>query len=152
MSEQIKGIHVEVMDKHIDQRGWLLELWRADEGFAEMAYVSMTLPGIGRGPHEHVKQTDVFVFPGIGEFKLMLWDARKDSPTCGNSMTVCTDENACIRVTVPPGVVHGYKNVSDHSNGLVFNFPDRLFAGVGKKDPVDEIRHEDKEGSPYELR
>jgi dTDP-4-dehydrorhamnose 3,5-epimerase len=25
------------------------------------------------------------------------------------------------------------------------NFPDRLYAGWGKKEPVDEIRHEDQE-------
>jgi len=25
----------------------------------------------------------------------------------------------------------------------VFNFPDRLYAGKGKKEPVDEIRHEE---------
>jgi dTDP-4-dehydrorhamnose 3,5-epimerase len=51
---------------------------------------------------------------------------------------------------VPPGVVHGYRNVSDRS-GWVFNAPNRLYAGPGKRDAVDEIRHEDCEHSPYRL-
>jgi dTDP-4-dehydrorhamnose 3,5-epimerase len=36
-------------------------------------------------------------------------------------------------------------------NGLVFNAPDRLYAGEGKKSSVDEIRHEGLEGSPFHL-
>jgi dTDP-4-dehydrorhamnose 3,5-epimerase len=33
--------------------------------------------------------------------------------------------------------------------GLVFNAPNRLYAGYGKKEPVDEIRHEDASPSPF---
>ena len=29
------------------------------------------------------------------------------------------------------------------------NCPDRLFMGAGKKDPIDEIRHEDDPGNPF---
>jgi dTDP-4-dehydrorhamnose 3,5-epimerase len=53
-------------------------------------------------------------------------------------------------VIVPPGVVHAYKNVGIE-NGLVFNAPDRLYAGEGKKSPVDEVRHEEVEDSPFLL-
>ena len=51
---------------------------------------------------------------------------------------------------VPPGVVHAYRNVGK-SDAFVLNFPDRLFAGWGKKDPVDEIRYEDAEDSLFRL-
>jgi dTDP-4-dehydrorhamnose 3,5-epimerase len=47
-------------------------------------------------------------------------------------------------------VVHAYKNVSQLP-GWVFNAPNRLYAGPGRREPVDEIRHEDKMGSPYPL-
>jgi len=53
-------------------------------------------------------------------------------------------------VIVPPGVVHAYRNVSDEP-GWVFNFPNRLYRGPGRSEPVDEIRHEDLEDSPYVL-
>ena len=42
---------------------------------------------------------------------------------------------------VPPGVVHAYRNISKEP-GVVFNCPNRLYAGPGRKEPVDEIRHE----------
>ena len=53
-------------------------------------------------------------------------------------------------VIIPPGIVHGYKNVS-RKPGLVFNGPNRLYAGQGKKEPVDEVRHEDTNNSPYTM-
>jgi dTDP-4-dehydrorhamnose 3,5-epimerase len=51
---------------------------------------------------------------------------------------------------VPPGVVYAYKNVSSEP-GLVFNCPNRLYKGPGRKEPVDEIRHEEEAGSVYVL-
>jgi dTDP-4-dehydrorhamnose 3,5-epimerase len=53
-------------------------------------------------------------------------------------------------VIVPPGVVHAYRNVGDR-DAFVLNFPDQLYAGWGKKEPVDEIRHEDAEDSRFRL-
>ena len=43
---------------------------------------------------------------------------------------------------MPPGVVHAYRNLSRAERGLVLNYPDRLYAGTGRREPVDEIRHE----------
>ncbi|MHA1344662.1 MAG: dTDP-4-dehydrorhamnose 3,5-epimerase family protein, partial [Promethearchaeota archaeon] len=54
-------------------------------------------------------------------------------------------EDNPLQIIVPPGVVHAYRNVSKTTRGMVLNFPDRLYAGWGKKEKVDEIRHEDKE-------
>jgi dTDP-4-dehydrorhamnose 3,5-epimerase len=51
---------------------------------------------------------------------------------------------------VPPGVVHAYKNAGN-TQGLVFNCPNKLFKGWGKKDPVDEIRHEEVHNSDFTL-
>ena len=36
-------------------------------------------------------------------------------------------------------------------NGIVFNGPNRLYAGHGKGEPVDEIRHEENAGSQFRL-
>jgi dTDP-4-dehydrorhamnose 3,5-epimerase len=55
-----------------------------------------------------------------------------------------------VIVTVPPRVVHGYTNVSD-GDAWVLNFPNRLFAGEGKKSPVDEVRHEDADDSEFSM-
>jgi dTDP-4-dehydrorhamnose 3,5-epimerase len=139
---------------HADARGWLTELFRSDElpsGFLPaMAYVSMTRPGIARGPHEHRDQADCFCFIGPSIFRLYLWDSRPQSPTFGVRQVLEGGEGAPLFAIVPPGVVHAYRNVGDR-DGLVFNAPDRLYAGEGKKQPVDEIRHEDDPSSPFHL-
>ena len=47
---------------------WLAEVFRLDEIEPEfapaMAYVSMTAPGVVRGPHQHREQADLFCFVG----------------------------------------------------------------------------------------
>jgi dTDP-4-dehydrorhamnose 3,5-epimerase len=63
-------------------------------------------------------------------------------------MEVIGGDNNLITVIVPPGVVHGYKNISK-DYGMVLNFPDKLYKGWDKKEEVDEIRHEDKEDEFY---
>jgi dTDP-4-dehydrorhamnose 3,5-epimerase len=137
-----------------DWRGWLVELFRQDELVQErwpvMTYVSQTLPGVTRGPHEHVDQTDGFAFMGPSDFKLFLWDTRSDSPTEGRRTVVVIGESNPVAVWIPPGVVHAYRNIGTIP-GLVFNSPNRLFAGYGKKEPIDEIRHEDAEPGRFPM-
>ena len=135
-----------------DARGWLVELFRHDElsldDYPAMAYVSETSPGMARGPHAHVDQSDQFAFIGPGDFMLYLWDTRVGSPSWGSRMRVLIGESNRQSVIVPAGIVHAYKNVSDKP-GIVFNAPNRLYAGEGRAEPVDEIRHEDREDSCY---
>jgi len=148
----IEGVEVRTFRKYSDARGWLMELFRHDELDAAfhpaMAYASLTLPGVLRGPHEHVDQADLFCWVGPGDFKLSLWDNRPASPTYGNRMECRMGGANPGSVLVPKGVVHCYRCVSEMP-GLVFNGPNRLFAGPGKKDPVDEVRHEDDPQNPF---
>ncbi len=150
----IDGLLLRPISRFDDARGWLIELFREDELPAEhlpaMAYLSQTLPGVVRGPHEHREQSDYFAFVGPGDFKLYLWDPRPGSPTCGNRRTVVVGQSNLQAVIIPPGVVHAYRNVSDVP-GLVINCPNRLYAGRGRSQPVDEIRYEDRAGSPYQI-
>jgi len=131
---EIAGVVVKRLTAYSDERGWLMELFRKDElsGFEPMmSYISVTRPGVARGPHGHKEQTDYFCF--LGKFTLYLWDDRKDSPTYGNK-NVLEDADRHI-VIVPPGVVHAYKNTGS-DDALVINFPDRLYAGWNKKEEV----------------
>lgn len=150
----IKDVIVKELKLHKDQRGWLIELFRQDELpsdiFPVMSYVSETLPQICRGPHEHADQTDFFAFIGPSNFKIFLWDNRKSSPTFGNHQVFVFGSDRPASVVIPPGIVHAYKNIGSVP-GLVFNAPNRLFAGVGKKDAVDEIRHENDPNSPFRI-
>lgn len=151
---RIADVIIKPLRQYGDARGWLVELYREDE-MAEpihpvMAYISETLPGVVRGPHEHHDQTDYFAFIGPSDFELILWDARPDSPTHGlKTREVYGASNPCA-VSIPPGVVHAYRNVGAVP-GWVFNGPNRLYAGKEKKEPVDEIRHELDPHSPYRV-
>lgn len=150
----IEGVVFRALGRHVDARGWLIELFREDELPAglhpAMVYVSETLPGVARGPHEHAAQSDYFAFFGPGEFTLYLWDRRPDSPTRGRRMRVAVGASNPQAVVVPPGVVHAYKNCG-LVPGWVFNAPDRLYAGPGRREPVDEIRHENRPDTPYRM-
>jgi len=140
--------------KFTDSRGWLCELFRHDELPPEfhpvMAYISLTEPGIARGPHEHVDQSDCFCFVGPSSFQVYLWDAREKSPTYLAFQTETVGQDQPMLLIVPPGVVHAYKNVGD-TPGIVYNFPNRLYRGPGRREGVDEIRHEDQADSPFRL-
>lgn len=151
---KIHDVVVRPLNKYIDERGWLAELFREDEMetavMPVMAYISMTQPGIARGPHEHADQTDCFCFIGPSNFKVYLWDTRPESSTRGVRQVIYAGVDSPLMTIIPPGVVHAYKNIGAE-NGVVFNAPNRLYAGKGKKTPVDEIRHEDVAGSPFQL-
>lgn len=150
----IHGVIIRLLAIHDDARGWLCELFRHDElnkeDYPVMAYVSMTRPGIVRGPHEHREQTDLFCFVGPSTFRLHLWDNRPDSPTGKEVFVGEFGEHAPALVLVPPGVVHAYKNIGE-CDGLVFNAPNRLYAGEKRSEPVDEVRHEDDPDSLFRI-
>jgi dTDP-4-dehydrorhamnose 3,5-epimerase len=150
----IEGVIVRSLTVFHDRRGWLVELFRHDELAEErrpvMGYASMTLPGVARGPHEHVDQTDGFAFFGPSDFRLFAWDARPGSATRGLRMSLVVGASNPAAVWIPPGVVHAYRNVGDVP-GLVFNAPNRLYAGWGKSEPVDEIRHEEADPNLFPM-
>lgn len=150
----IDDVLLRALSKSSDSRGWLCEVFRRDELPAgvdpAMGYLSMTEPGVLRGPHEHRYQTDCFCFLGPSHFKIYLWDNRPGSPTYGIYQEEVVGTSRPLCVVIPPGVVHGYRNVG-RSRGLVLNFPDQLYRGDGKQHPVDEIRHEDDPFSPFKI-
>jgi dTDP-4-dehydrorhamnose 3,5-epimerase len=146
-SGTIEGVIWKPLKKYCDPRGWLCEIFRQDEVPAEyhpvMAYLSMTEPGVARGPHEHFEQADCFGFLGPSNFQVYLWDNRPQSRTYGVSQTELVGLDKPMLLIVPAGVVHAYKNIGLEP-GLVFNCPNRLYKGPGRQNSVDEIRHEDK--------
>ena len=151
---EINDVVVYPIKRFNDDRGWLAELFRHDDIAAEyhpvMSYLSFTRPGVQRGPHEHVDQADLFCFLGPSTFMLRLWDNRPASSTFGNVMTLSVGEDAPSGVIIPKGIVHCYKNVGTF-DGMVINCPNRLYMGPGRREPIDEIRHEDDPDTIYRM-
>jgi dTDP-4-dehydrorhamnose 3,5-epimerase len=151
---KISGVICRPLVVYEDERGWLAEIFRQDEVTPEhvpaMAYLSVTKPGVARGPHAHRDQTDLFCFAGPGDFRVVLWDNRAESPTFGTRQDFHLGASSPAVLIVPPGVVHAYQNVGA-TPGLVCNFANRLYRGPGRLEAVDEIRFEDDPDSPFRL-
>ena len=147
----IKDVIIRKLQKHSDQRGFLAEIWRQDtQEFPDpkMGYMSFRKYNSKTPIHEHNEQTDLMLFPGIGRFKVRLWDNRKDSLTYGNMTTFTIKDHEPVLVLIPSHVAHSYKVLSV-SGAWVFNFPNRLYKGEFGKEEVDEIRWEEREDNPF---
>lgn len=150
----LPGVRVEALPVYKDTRGSLHELFRVDEipaGFKPlMACSSWSHSGVARGPHQHVGQDDYFTFAGPSDFRVYLWDDRPGAAGAARGWFINTGEQAPTRIHVPRGVVHAYKNIGN-TMGLVVTVTSLLFKGEGRRDPVDEIRHELNPQSPYQI-
>ena len=146
----IADVRIQELKAFHDARGWLAEVWRMDslDHSPAMAYVSVTASGMARGPHEHRLQTDYFVMAGPGDFAVYLFDNRPESPTYRASFSATFGEQRPAALLLPPRVIHAYRCVSQGA-AWVLNMPDKLYAGTGKREPVDEIRHEDHADSVF---
>lgn len=128
----IDGVRLRTLVPHRDGRGSLTELLRSDwpefAGFGQ-AILTVNEPGVVRGWHWHLRQTDAIVVIS-GRVLLPLYDGRPWSPTFGTVEAHSADGPRPFVLFVPPGVYHGYKTLSDQP-ALILNFPDRVY------DPAD---------------
>jgi dTDP-4-dehydrorhamnose 3,5-epimerase len=108
-----------------DERGWLMEILRADdpELFTKFGqtYVSATYPGVVKAWHYHRNQVDHFACVA-GMVKLVLVDTRPGSPTSGVVNEFFIGSLHPMLVQVPALVYHGWKCISNET-ALVVNVP-----------------------------
>ena len=117
----IHGVVVKPLKVIPDERGYLMEMLRCDDPFFQkfgQCYLSVGYPGVVKGWHYHKKQTDHFVIVK-GMMKVVMYDERPDSPTKGQLNEFFMGERNPILVTIPPGVWHGMKCVSQEPAMLV---------------------------------
>lgn len=150
----IEGVIIKPLKRFTDERGWLTELFRHDqldeEFYPQMAYISMTRPGVQRGPHEHQAQADLFFFLGPSRFLVKMWDNRPASPTYRRTQSILAGDVNPVSIIIPAGVVHAYRNEGD-AEGIVINSPNRLYRGPQYSEPIDEIRHEDDPNTRFQM-
>ncbi|WP_254830811.1 dTDP-4-dehydrorhamnose 3,5-epimerase family protein [Haloglomus salinum] len=135
----IEGVRERELEPIVDERGWLMEILRSDwpefEAFGQV-YLTTARPGVVKAWHEHEAQRDNFV-PVSGRIKLVLADTRADSPTEGEIVEYFIGERNFRLVSIPPGVTHGFKCISD-DEAMVVNVPTTTY---DYEDP-DEIRYD----------
>lgn len=147
--DDINGVIEKDLKCHLDQRGHLVEAFRLDElpenVSPVMSYISFTQYGFYRGPHEHKERIEIFVFPGPGNLRIVLWDNRKESKTYLKRKIIYAGEDYPKQLVIYPGIVHVVENITIAKEALLINYPTSLFKGWGRNEKwVDEIRHDQK--------
>lgn len=109
----IHGVALRALQQIPDERGKVMPMLRRDDAwfkeFGEI-YFSMVYPGAIKGWHLHQKMTLNYAVVS-GMIKLVLYDARRRSPTYGNIQEIFTGEDYYALVTVPFGVWNGFKGI-----------------------------------------
>jgi dTDP-4-dehydrorhamnose 3,5-epimerase len=126
----IAGVVTKPLKRVVNERGWLLEVQRNDDpefiGFGQ-TYVTATRPGIVKAWYRHRRQIDnMAVVTGL--LRVVLFDDRPDSPTCGALMELTAGHDQPTLVQIPHGVWHGFTAIGDaeclvlHLNSHPYDF------------------------------
>lgn len=145
---RIQGVKIKPLKLIPDERGWLMEILRADETdlfstFGQV-YVSATYPGVVKAWHYHRAQVDNFACI-VGMVKLVLVDTRAGSPTEGAINEFFVGSENRVLVQVPNLVYHGWKCISGEMS-LVVNVPNEPY----RHGEPDEYRLEPHGTLPYD--
>ena len=125
----IQGVRTKSLKVIPDERGRVMEILRADDElflkFGQV-YISTTYPQVVKAWHYHKVQTDNIVAVQ-GMLKLVLYDARENSPSKGEVNEFIMGVHNPILVQVPHGVYHGWKCISKEE-AIVVNIPTEVYA------------------------
>ncbi len=124
----IHGVELKAV-KHIAKAGgYLTELFRRDwfaSGDVEQVFQNVMFPGAISAWHAHDVTTDR-LFATDGQIRLVLYDARRDSPTCGSLNSFNIGPANPLLVIVPPRVWHGVQALGCQNSTLV-NIVDQAY-------------------------
>ena len=144
----IEGVKTKTLRLIPDERGWLMEILRADDSdlftMFGQTYVSATYPGAVKAWHYHKQQIDNFACVA-GMVKLVLVDTRSGSSTEGAVNEFFIGTHNPLLVQVPCLVYHGWKCISTEAS-LVVNVPTQPYHYVNP----DEYRLEPHGTLPYD--
>lgn len=111
----IKGVIIQELKIFSHPAGNVMRMLRCDESFFKQfgeIYFSFINPGCIKGWKKHLKQTQHFVVPE-GQLKLVLYDDRKDSPTCGEVQEIEIGVKNYELVRIPAQVWYSFKALED---------------------------------------
>jgi len=124
----IDGVAVRNLKRIIDDRGFLMEIFRSDwpefQKFGQ-TYMTTCRPGVVKAWHYHKIQWDHFV-PIRGNALIGLYDPREGSPTKGILQEIEVMEGEPKFIKIPPLVHHGF-TPTDDKDIWVINTPTELY-------------------------
>jgi dTDP-4-dehydrorhamnose 3,5-epimerase len=137
----IEGVYLKRLAVHSDDRGFLMEVLRADDpGFATVKQTTYTeaYPGVIKAFHWHKRQVDIWFF-AKGMAQVVLYDLRPESATHRQTDVLVMGERAPALLAIPIGVAHGYRVLGNQPAGLFYHTSETY-------DPADP----DEERIPYD--
>jgi dTDP-4-dehydrorhamnose 3,5-epimerase len=99
--------------------------WDMLGGPVVQVHITTTLPGRIRAWGLHQLGTDR-LFVVFGLVRIVVFDGRKSSPTCGRLNVFTFSEKNPGLLIVPPNLYHGWKNIGV-SEAVIINMPDRMY-------------------------
>ena len=128
IDDQIDGVVMRRLNTYADARGDLTvlmsDLYDATHHAPHVYLVTAASKSV-RAWVYHKRQHDRLAYTA-GDFRVVLYDLRKDSPTYGKLNVLDVGENNKILLTIPPLVVHGVQNRGDQSVQFV-NLPTKAY-------------------------
>ena len=109
----IDGVKIKNLMVVPDERGRLMEILRCDDDLYEnfgQVYFTTAYPGVVKAWHLHRKQRDNITCVN-GMVKVVLYDAREDSPTHCDLNEFFIGEHNPMLISIPPFVYHGFKSI-----------------------------------------
>jgi dTDP-4-dehydrorhamnose 3,5-epimerase len=135
---KIEGVTIKQINKHCDDRGFICEVFRDDEGYmpapCRQTTFTLTFPGVVKAFHWHKKQWDYwYVLSGMA--RIVLYDMRDGSPTKGSTQVIYAGTHNPVAVAIPPYVAHGYQVLGNEPVMLFYHTSE-----VYDRDNPDEER------------
>ena len=132
----IQGVHQKPLRRFADDRGYLMELVRADDPcFTEFGQtvVTVSYPGVIKAFHWHERQDDYWaVLQGMAQ--VVLYDRRERSPTHGETDVYYMGQYNPQLLAIPRGIAHGYRVLGAEPAMLLYTVT-RVY------DPADPDEH-----------
>jgi dTDP-4-dehydrorhamnose 3,5-epimerase len=144
----IEGVKTKKLKPIPDERGRLMEILRADDEIFEtfgQVYATTAYPGVVKAWHFHKLQDDHFCVL-VGMMKIVLFDARENSPTQGEVNEFFMGIHNPIVLKIPAGVYHGFKCIGE-TEALCLNVPTNTY---NYAEPDEHRLPWDTEQIPYD--
>lgn len=107
----IHDVVVKKLVTHSDDRGYFREILRDDDHLMQrfgQTAITRTYPGVIKAFHWHEDQDDLW-YVADGMARVVLYDRRPASPTCGTTQVVYAGEDNPVLIYIPSGLAHGYQ-------------------------------------------
>ncbi|MGD0534540.1 MAG: dTDP-4-dehydrorhamnose 3,5-epimerase family protein [Methanoregula sp.] len=136
----IDGVKIIPLKTIMDDRGMVRHMMKCTDPYFRQfgeIYFSVIFPGAIKAWHVHRKMELNYAVIS-GNIKLVLYDARRESPTSGEIQEICMGEDNYVLAKVPPHVVNGFKSIGS-GNAIVANCSTIAHdpAEVERLDPFD---------------